>query len=64
MHDRDLAAGQMRMRVVGRRRAVRRPARVRNAGECLEIERVGLRRQVGDTRRRHEPLEDRDWRRR
>ena len=32
VHDRDLAAGQVRMRIDRRRRAVRRPARVRDAG--------------------------------
>ena len=37
VHDGDLAAGQMRMRVDRRRRAVRGPARVRNAGAGGEM---------------------------
>src|SRR5882672_10862211 len=47
----------MRMRVVGRRRAMRRPPRMRNTGGGLEIQRVGLRGEIRDARRRDETLE-------
>jgi len=45
--DGDFAAGQMRMRIVGRRRAVRGPARVRDARRGLEMQRIGLCGEVG-----------------
>ena len=55
--DGDLAVGDMRMRVRGRGRAMRRPARVRDAGVRGERPRIGLRGEIGDARRAHEPLE-------
>ena len=55
--DGDLAVGDVRMRVGRRGRAVRRPARVRDAGVRGERARIGLRGEIGDARRAHQPLE-------
>ena len=57
VNDRDLAVRDMRMRIRGGGRAVRRPAGVRDAGVCGEFPRIGLRGEIGDARRAHEPLE-------
>ena len=57
VHDGDLAAGHVRVRVHRRRRAVRSPAGVRDPGEAREPRRLGLRREVRDTRGADEPLE-------
>src|SRR5947208_5721698 len=57
--DGDFVPRQMRMRVVGRRRAVRRPPRMRYSGRRMELASVGLQSQIGDTRRRDQPLENR-----
>ena len=48
VHDRDLVARQVRMRVHLGRCAVRGPARVRDAGARAEVARLGLRGEVGD----------------
>ena len=57
VHDGDLAVARVRMRVVLGRRAVRRPARVRDAGRALEMPRVRLVREIGDARNAHQPVE-------
>ena len=50
VNNRDLVTRQMRMRVVRRGCAMRRPARMRNAAQSMELERIGLRCKVRDTR--------------
>ena len=54
---RDLAARRVRVRIVGRRRAVRRPARVRDAGRACQRQPVGLRGEIGDPRRADQTVE-------
>ena len=56
VHDRDLVAAGVRMRVRRRRCAVRGPARMRDAGGAGDPGRCGLRRQVGDARGTDQPL--------
>ncbi len=51
----DLAMRRVRMRVRRRGRAVRRPARMRNAGQRRELRRLGLRREIGHARGADEP---------
>ena len=57
VHDGDLAVGDMRMRVGRRRRAMRRPPRVRDPGVRRERPCIGLRREIGDAQGADEPLE-------
>ncbi len=57
VHDRDLAAADVRVRVGRGRRAVRRPARVRNAGVSGDVRRVRLRREIGDARGADQPVQ-------
>src|SRR5437660_11535393 len=55
--DGDFVARQMRMRVIGGRRAVRRPTRMRDASRRMELARISLYRQIGDSRRRYQTFE-------
>ncbi len=59
VHDGDLAVRRMRVRIGRRRRAVRRPARVRDSGQALDPRRLGLRGEIRDPGRRDEPREAR-----
>ncbi len=59
VNDGDLAVRRVRVRVRGRRRAVRRPARVRDARQALDPRRLGLRGEIRDAGRGDEPCEAR-----
>ena len=59
VNDGDFVARQMRMRVVSRRCAVRRPPCVRDTGCCVELASVRLQSQIGYTRRRYQAFENR-----
>ena len=50
---------EMRMRIDVRGTAMRRPPRMRYSGRRMELASVGLQSQIGDTRRRDQPLENR-----
>ena len=56
VNDRQIA-GEMRVRIALGGRAVRCPARVRNAGRRVQLARVGLHCEIGDPRGRHQALE-------
>src|SRR5207253_10123403 len=55
--DGDFVARQMRMRVVGGRRAVCRPTRMRDASRRMELARISLYRQIGASRRRYQTFD-------